>query len=106
MPAFAAADCIEEVIVEKGEGGGSGLAGLRERRLFLLLRADAEFVVGAKAGFESGVGAEGRVAAVRGSVDSGAVGVAAAAPVGVEAGMVAVPDTKGSHPRCPSLRTC
>ena len=58
MPAFAAADCIEEVIVEKGEGGGSGLAGLRERRLFLLLRADAEFVVGAKAGFESGVGAE------------------------------------------------
>ena len=37
MPAFAAADCIEEVIVEKGEGGGSGLAGLRERRLILLL---------------------------------------------------------------------
>ena len=89
MPAFAAADCIEEVIVEKGEGGGSGLAGLRGRRLFLLLRADAEFVVGAKAGFESGVGAEVGVAVVRGSVDSGSVGVAAAAPVGgVEAGMV------------------
>ena len=76
MPAFAAADCIEEVIVEKVEGEGSGLAGLRERRLFLLLRADAEFVVGAKAGFKSGVGAEVRVAAVRGSVDSGSVGVA------------------------------
>ena len=45
MPAFAAADCIEEVIVEKVEGEGSGLAGLRERRLFLLLRADAEFAV-------------------------------------------------------------
>ena len=68
---------------------GDGLAGLRERRrLFLLLRADSEFVVGAEAGFESGVRAEVRVAAVRGSVDSGSVGVAAAAPVGVEAGMV------------------
>ena len=89
MPAFAAADCIEEVIVEKVEGEGSGLAGLRERRLFLLLRADAGFVVGAKAGFESGVGAEVRVAVVRGSVDIGSVGVAAAAPVGgVEVGMV------------------
>ena len=68
---------------------GDGLAGLRERRrLFLLLRADSEFVVGAEAGFESGVRAEVRVAAVRGSVDSGSVGVAAAAPVGgVEAGM-------------------
>ena len=30
MPAFAAADCIEEVIVEKVEEEGSGLAGLRE----------------------------------------------------------------------------
>ena len=59
MPAFAAADCIEEVIVEKGEGGGSGLAGLRERRLFLLLRADAGFVVGAKAGFGADTAASG-----------------------------------------------
>ena len=63
---------------------------MRERRrLYLLLRADSGFVVGTKAGVESGVGAEVRVAAVLGSGDSGSVGVAAAAPVGgVEAGMV------------------
>ena len=61
---------------------------MRERRrLYLLLRADSGFVVGTKAG-ESGVGAEVRVAAVRGSGDSGSVDVAAAAPVGgVEAGV-------------------